>query len=146
MAHGKQYEIALASQIIMLSPLAPHFASELWSRLVGASARANEVCKEIDWSTSVFEQKWPEVDPNFLLELTFKVNNYVVKTVKIPKRQLDALSNEKAFEIALLDDAVIQYINSRQILRSSFLLYPAYEGIVNIVIEKPEKLKKSVKQ
>lgn len=146
MAHGKQYEIALASQIIMLSPLAPHFASELWSRLEAASSRVNKVCKEINWTASVFEQKWPEVDQNFQLELTFKVNNYVVKIIKIPRSQLDALTHETAYEAAMQNCAVVEYINSRQILRSSFVLYPAYEGIVNIVIDKPEKVKNAVKQ
>ena len=127
----------------MISPLTPHFASELWSRLVSAPSRINENCEEINWNANVFEQKWPEVDQSFHLELTFKVNNYVVKSIKIPRSQLDSLSHDEAYEIALNDDSVLNYINSRKIIKSNFTLYPAYEGIVNIVIDKMDKVKDS---
>lgn len=41
-----QYERALGVQIIMLAPLAPHFASELWSAFVDNAHRRSS---DFDW-------------------------------------------------------------------------------------------------
>ena len=39
MRESLQFERALGAQIIMLAPLAPHFASELWSGFVDHAAK-----------------------------------------------------------------------------------------------------------
>jgi leucyl-tRNA synthetase len=41
-----QTERALATMIIILSPLAPHFASEMWSAFVD---NAQKLATDIDW-------------------------------------------------------------------------------------------------
>lgn len=146
MVFGKQYERAIAAQIIMISPMAPHFASELWSRFVNLPNRISESSDEINWDLNVFQQKWPTVDSNFPLELTFKVNNYQVPSIKIPHEELNQLTHEKAVDIALNHDAVLDYICGRKILESNFVLYPGCEGIVNITIERAEKAEKTVQQ
>lgn len=146
MVFGKQFERALAAQIIMISPMAPHFASELWNRFVNLPDRATESSEEIKWDLDVFQQNWPIIDPNFPLELTFKVNNYQVPSIKIPHLQLNQLTAEEAVDLALKHNPVLEYINNRKILRTNFILYPGCEGIVNISIERSEKMEKTVKQ
>lgn len=71
-AHSLQFERALAVQIIMLAPMAPFFASELWSGFVSARGKLNQ-SDEILWDKSVMDQKWPETDMNYNLDLICEV-------------------------------------------------------------------------
>lgn len=73
-AFGRQYERAMAAQIIMLAPMAPHFASELWEQFRALPHRLNPSSEEIQWDRGVFEQSWPTVDEDYALDLTFKVS------------------------------------------------------------------------
>jgi leucyl-tRNA synthetase len=59
---SREFERTLALQIIMLAPLAPHFASELWAGFCSAPHRISE---DILWDADVLEQRWPEVDPDY---------------------------------------------------------------------------------
>lgn len=83
MAHSKQFERAFAYQIIMLAPLAPHFASELWSGLVSAEGRVDCESNAIDWDKNVLEQNWPIVDANYELSLLCKVSKAMVCKIEI---------------------------------------------------------------
>lgn len=58
-AFSQQYERALAVQIIMLVPVAPHFASELWAGFLKAPNRLSD---DIQWDVPVCQQEWPKVD------------------------------------------------------------------------------------
>lgn len=73
---GPQFERALATQIVTLAPMAPHFASELWAGFVSAPHRVNAVSDEIDWERPVLRQRWPEVDPEYCLDLLCKVGDF----------------------------------------------------------------------
>lgn len=72
-AHSLQFERALAAQVILLAPMAPHFASELWSGFTSAPNRLDK-SGEIAWDKPVLEQKWPETDMNYDLDLHFQVS------------------------------------------------------------------------
>lgn len=70
---SREFERALAVQIIMLAPFAPHFASELWSLFSAAKYHLiNE--DEIKLDKDVLDQKWPEIDMNYKMKLLVKVN------------------------------------------------------------------------
>lgn len=72
--YGKQYERALAAQMIMLAPMAPHFSSELWSKFVATPNRKNnDLNDEIRWDFDVLEQNWPEIDLEYKLDLQLMV-------------------------------------------------------------------------
>ncbi|KAG1701185.1 putative leucine--tRNA ligase, mitochondrial [Nymphon striatum] len=75
-----QYEKALATLILSSFPLMPHLSSELWSRL-------SKVCKSIDYdmNKNIHEQKWPEVDMAYSLDLNI---NMADLSVLIEKRRL----------------------------------------------------------
>lgn len=55
--------------------MAPHFASELWSGFVSAPNRLNNT-QEILWDKTVLEQKWPEIDADYNLDLICMVKKY----------------------------------------------------------------------
>lgn len=68
-----QFERALACQIILLAPIAPYFASELWSGFISAPNRINTT-EEIKWDKDVLEQNWPKIDDNYNMNIVCQVN------------------------------------------------------------------------
>lgn len=74
-AHSSEFERALTVLVIMLAPIAPHFASQLWAGIVTASGRLDRHQGEIDWSKSVLEQTWPQVDPTYKVPFVCFVSN-----------------------------------------------------------------------
>lgn len=133
-AHGPQFERALATQIILLAPVAPHFASELWSGLLSASNRLND-SDEIIWDKLVLEQRWPEVDLDYNLDLVCLINGQENAIIKMPRKDMDLLTYERATEI-VLNHREIQNVlsNSNRSVKNVFYnLYKGYEGVVNIM-------------
>lgn len=49
--------------------MAPHFASALWSGFVSAPGRIDQNWEQICWENDVINQKWPQVDDYYLLNL-----------------------------------------------------------------------------
>lgn len=72
--HGKHFERALATQIIMLAPMAPHYASELWSKFCSTPNRLNPESDELQWNKDVLSQRWPSVDLQYKLDFTVRVS------------------------------------------------------------------------
>ena len=71
-----QFERALAVQMIMLAPLAPHFASELWAGFCSAPHRLTND-GGIQWDKDVLEQNWPEIDMNYKMRLQVFVSKFI---------------------------------------------------------------------
>ncbi|XP_071591963.1 leucine--tRNA ligase, mitochondrial isoform X2 [Heliangelus exortis] len=61
--HSTEFEDALATLCIMLAPMAPHIASEMWKGLAHVQ---NKLCSHHHWDVDVLHQSWPEVDPEYL--------------------------------------------------------------------------------
>lgn len=74
--YSAQYERALGNLLIMLSPIAPHFASELWSKFLSVPNRVAVDKIELKWDEDVLEQKWPNVDMHYNLSLRILVRRY----------------------------------------------------------------------
>lgn len=73
---SREYERALAVQIIMLAPFAPHFASELWA--IFRSAKYHLVDDtEVDLNKDLFEQRWPDIDMDYNLVMNVYVSIYL---------------------------------------------------------------------
>lgn len=151
-ALGKNYEWSLAVQIIMLAPMAPHFASELWTRFTSAKNRVGADDDRINWNGDVFSQKWPQVDPGHEVEVTIKTsNNVVLGTSKVTCHELNKMSEEQALFIALNKPEVVNHLRTQKILGTSWLIYDDYEGVLTIQVEKfdvkvNKKSKKAAKQ
>ncbi|TDG53315.1 hypothetical protein AWZ03_000130 [Drosophila navojoa] len=142
---GKQFERALAAQIIMLAPMAPHFASELWSKFVSIPGRLNAESEELQWTEDVLAQHWPDVDAAYQLDLSIKINAFENCVIKVARNQLDKINHSDAMDIAFNTDSVTSYLIDKKIRTTNFVLYPGIEAILNIYVEKLPKAQKSAK-
>lgn len=129
--------------LIMISPMAPHFASEMWSRFVSAPHRKN---LEINWNSDILHQNWPEVDDTHDLSVMVKVNCIDSATYKFPRAKLDQLRHEDVLQMAMRDEKVLDVISSINITSTKFDLYPGCHGVLNIFLDQPLKVKKEKKK
>jgi len=102
--------------VAMLSPIAPHFAEELWSYLGN---------KE-----SVFRAKWPQYEPRMLVEenvtIVIQVNGKVRSKIDVPSD----ISESKLKELVLADEKLAHWIQGKPV--RNFILVP--KKLVNIVV------------
>lgn len=141
---GKNYERALASQIVMLAPMAPHFASELWARFANAAHKVSGKNDNIDWSADVFNQKWPKVDAEHKIDLTFKINNAIICQTKATCGEIRKMSEEQALFLALQQPKLVNSIKGKQVLGTSWFVYEDYEGIFTIQIDRSEDIAREI--
>lgn len=69
----KTYYKSIRSLLLMLSPMAPHIASEMWHSLVSQGPQLNG-----DWfgdssNLNILDQKWPVYNPDYLLSNNRKI-------------------------------------------------------------------------
>jgi len=102
--------------VIMLSPIVPHFAEELWQRLGN---------KE-----SIFNTEWPKYDPNLLIEevitIVIQVNGKVRSKIEVPAD----ISEDKLKELISADEKLKPWLQNKPI--KNFIIVP--QKLVNIVI------------
>ena len=105
-----------SSLIIMLSPIVPHFSEELWQILGN-----NE---------SILKEKWPEFNPNLIIEqnvtLVIQVNGKVRSKIEVSFNTPEA----KLKELVLSDGKLTAWIQNKPI--KSFILIP--NKLINLVI------------
>ncbi|CAH2102578.1 unnamed protein product [Euphydryas editha] len=130
-AKSKEYELALASLIIMLSPITPHFCSELWAGLLSAPGRVSCDSPSISWNNNVLQQKWPIVDKNYPLSFQCKVDGADRCELKIAATELNGITSERALEIMLKEKTVVNRVK-RGILKTKYELYPNCRAILYI--------------
>ncbi|XP_053659478.1 leucine--tRNA ligase, mitochondrial [Anopheles marshallii] len=137
---GRQYERALAAQIVMLAPMAPHFAAELWHQLVTAPHRVEERDASsgcvLQWDGTVFDQRWPEIDEDFPLDLTFKINGAECCILKIPAKRFNQLTHQESLDLALRQEPIVKLIGNRPLRTSDFVLYPSCEAALNVDLDR----------
>jgi len=94
---------AIEALLIMVAPFAPHVSEELWQTLGHAD--------------SIFNARWPQVDPAMTVEetvvLAVQVNGKVRGRIEVPR----AASEESVLMAALADAAVQAHIDGRPIRR-----------------------------
>ena len=102
--------------LIMLSPIAPHFAEELWQNLGN---------KE-----SIFKASWPKYDPKLLVqesvELVIQVNGRVRSKIQVDYD----ISEDKLKELVLKDDKLIPWLEGKT--PQKLIIVP--QKLVNIVV------------
>ncbi|XP_025411846.1 probable leucine--tRNA ligase, mitochondrial isoform X2 [Sipha flava] len=130
--YSTEYEKLLAVQIIMIAPMAPHFASALWSGFVSAPGRINENWDQINWNDDVINQKWPQVDCDYTLKLYCLVNNAVKCVLEMPKREITLLNKEEAVKLAMKQDIIKQYTSSWTIINTEFQNYEDDDAYIYI--------------
>ncbi|XP_055635070.1 leucine--tRNA ligase, mitochondrial isoform X2 [Toxorhynchites rutilus septentrionalis] len=133
-AFSPQYERSVAAQIIMLAPIAPHFASELWEQFVTLPHRLNPNSDEIQWDRGLFEQNWPVIDDDYALDLTVKVNDFECCILKVPTRDLNQLTHQDSLDLALQQGPVVDYIGIRKVCSADFVLNPSCHATLSITL------------
>lgn len=129
----------------MLAPMAPHFASELWSKFVSITGRLNAASEELQWSEDVLAQRWPDVDAAYQLDLSIRVNGFENCVIKVPRNQLDKVNHSDALDIAFNTESVTSYLIDKKIRTTNFVLYPGIEAQLNIYVDKVQKTQKPAK-
>ncbi|CAG5092087.1 Similar to LARS2: Probable leucine--tRNA ligase [Cotesia congregata] len=140
LTHSPEYEKTLGTQIIMLAPIAPRFASELWSGFCSAKYFLAEDFFMRD--KDVLQQKWPVVDSDFELDLDVVVNGMQVDLLKIKKSILDQLTAEAAADLALQSPGAKKHIKNREILGFKYYYEQNCDGKVSFKVAiKPASVK-----
>jgi leucyl-tRNA synthetase len=108
---------AIAAQfVLLLAPMAPHIAEELWQRLGHA--------------TSLAYEPWPEYDKRYLvsdmLEIPVQVNGKMRGRIEVPS---DA-DEQQVIELARADEAVLRYLEGKELKRAIYVR----GRIVNFVV------------
>jgi leucyl-tRNA synthetase len=107
---------AAESFVLLLAPMAPHIAEELWQRL--------------GHGESLAYAPWPEADPQFLkadvLEIPVQVNGKVRGKIKVPAEAPEA----EVLEIARADANVMRHLAGQNVRRAIYVR----GRIVNFVV------------
>ena len=102
--------------LIILSPVAPHISEELWQGL--------------GHRKSIFLEKWPEADPEFLKEesvtLVIQINGKVREKIEVSVN----ISEEEAKALAISQKNVIKWTQGKEIKKIIFV--PG--KLINIVV------------
>lgn len=106
----------IAPVIVMLAPLAPHFAEECWERLGHAE--------------SVFTARWPQWEEALAreeqVEVVVQVNGRLRSRLLVPR----GLTQEQLVDRALADPAVRRYLDGRPIRKVVYVP----DRLVNLVV------------
>ncbi|NXN95169.1 SYLM protein, partial [Rhinopomastus cyanomelas] len=116
--HSTEFEDALASLCIMVAPMAPHMASEMWKGLAHVQ---NKLCTAHRWDVDVLHQSWPKVDPEYLqspdiVEMSVLINNKVCGKVPVPQQA--ACSCEEVRELVLQSELGAKHLQGRTIKKA----------------------------
>ena len=107
---------AISVLLLMLSPMVPHFAAEMWEKIGN--------------SDSIENQPWPKFDAEAakedLLIIVIQVNGKVRSRLEVPANVTD----EHLIERALADDNTLKFINDKPIKKTIVVK----KKLVNIVV------------
>uniref|UniRef100_A0A8U7M8X4 leucine--tRNA ligase n=1 Tax=Corvus moneduloides TaxID=1196302 RepID=A0A8U7M8X4_CORMO len=116
--HSTEFEDALASLCIMVAPMAPHIASEMWK---GLAHMQNKLCIHHHWDVDVLHQSWPKVDPEYLqpsdvVEMSVLINNKACGKVFVPQQA--ARNFEEVHELVLQSELGVKHLQGRAIKKA----------------------------
>nr|XP_033336368.1 probable leucine--tRNA ligase, mitochondrial isoform X1 [Megalopta genalis] len=135
MKKSREFERALAVQIIMLAPIVPHFASELWAGF--CSVKHHLISEnEVNLDKDVMEQTWPEIDMNYNMVIATLINSKRIKMFRVPKYQLDKMSAEEVLDVVTNDPEIKRHLKDKTIARTNFHSKVGYDTEIDIVLEK----------
>ena len=107
---------ALSNWVIMISPLAPHLAEELWQKL--------------GYKSLVSLQKWPKHEDKFLAKEKIKLIKQINGKKKLVMNVKKGLTKKQTETIVLENSTIIKIIESNKYKK--IIIVP--DRVVNIVI------------
>ncbi|XP_064025896.1 leucine--tRNA ligase, mitochondrial [Pogoniulus pusillus] len=117
-SHSREFEDGLASLCIMVSPMAPHIASELWK---GLAHMQNKLCPHYQWDADVLHQSWPKVDLEYLqlsdvVEMSVLINNKACGKVPVPQQA--ARNCQEVHRLVLQSELGAKHLQGRTIKKA----------------------------
>ncbi|KAM7296984.1 putative leucine--tRNA ligase, mitochondrial [Ixodes scapularis] len=128
---GRQFERALAALIVMLGPLAPHFASEMWAGFADAARFRDETGYSLD--KPLMEQSWPEVDMDYNLDFLVKANDMDLLRIQLPRHRHDALTKETAYQMAIESESLRHRLQKWPKFQVVFDHQPSYKAELRFI-------------
>ncbi|NXN06440.1 SYLM protein, partial [Indicator maculatus] len=118
--HSREFEDSLASLCIMVAPMAPHIASEMWK---GLAHMQNKLCPHYQWDADVLHQSWPKVDlkylqPSDVVEMSVLINNKACGKVPVPQQA--ARNCDEVHKLVLQSELGAKHLQGR-IIKKAFL-------------------------
>jgi len=117
-----EWDEAVRLLLLMLAPVAPHIAEELWSRRLAASGAP--------WA-SIHKESWPVVDERAIAEtareIPIQVNGKLRDRVTVPA----GISEIELEQVVLARDKVIAAIGDRKVAR---IIHAGGGRLINIVL------------
>ncbi|MBC7265195.1 MAG: leucine--tRNA ligase [Chloroflexi bacterium] len=108
---------AIRALVLMLAPVAPHIAEEMWERIGGPY--------------SVHQQSWPQWDEALAAEksvtLVVQINGKVRDKLEVPA----GLDEKQARAIAMASPKVNKYIEGREVIKTVYVR----DRLINIVVK-----------
>lgn len=98
MRRSAEFELALRALLIMLYPIAPHYAAEMWTGAFGAES-------------SVWQQAWPSIDSTYPMPLSLRIGGEEVEKLQVPYAEFIHLSEEEAISLARKSDRLATYLD-----------------------------------
>ena len=126
----RDYRDSLRSLIIMMSPITPHLAAEMWSTLRSAEGECNP--SELD----VFNQCWPQYDETQLQwktrPIAVQLNGKLKGVLHIPVDALDSEHSIRKFvESSSIYHRLLKELTSQRLEISRVIV--ARERVINYV-------------
>ncbi|XP_071562472.1 leucine--tRNA ligase, mitochondrial [Temnothorax nylanderi] len=135
---SREFERALAVQIIMLAPFAPHFASELWAIFRSAKHHLMDNT-EVDFNKDLFGQKWPDIDMGYNLVMNVYVNKREFLKMKILRCKLEEMTADTALEYVILDPYYQKYSYNKNVVTVNFQSGKGCDASLYITMEKQKE-------
>jgi len=108
---------ALRSVVLLLAPVVPHVAAELWEAL--------------GYATPLEGERWPEADPRALIEETVtvvvQVNGKLRARLSLPR----GLAEPAVAEVALAEKSVLRQLDGRSVRKRVFVP----DKLLNLVVD-----------
>uniref|UniRef100_A0A8C9VSA9 leucine--tRNA ligase n=1 Tax=Scleropages formosus TaxID=113540 RepID=A0A8C9VSA9_SCLFO len=130
--HSIEFEEALAVLCMMIAPMAPHLASELWA---GLSHVQNPLSALLSVGGDVLQKPWPTVDPKYLetpesVDVSVQINNRACGVVTVPSQV--AQDVDQVRQLVLESPLGLQHLATSTIKKA--ILSPR-TALINFLVE-----------
>lgn len=87
----------------------------------------------------MLEQRWPEVDMEYKLDLSCVVNNQECCSYKFPRREFDLLDEATSLKFLTENEIYVKYNSGLKILSTKFEHLPGVYATLSVITEPKKK-------
>eukprot|EP00094_Tigriopus_californicus_P004433 TCALIF_04272-PA protein Name:"Similar to SPAC4G8.09 Putative leucine--tRNA ligase, mitochondrial (Schizosaccharomyces pombe (strain 972 / ATCC 24843))" AED:0.13 eAED:0.13 QI:25/0.87/0.88/1/0.5/0.33/9/42/765 len=91
-----EFQRGLATAIILMTPMSPHFCAELWEGLRQVKVKQ---CPNYRWDKTVFHQDWPQMDRDWKLSLGVEFKDKNIDQIPLSIDTLNDLTHKSALKL-----------------------------------------------